>query len=301
MEQGDIMTVKIAGAPISWGVCEVPGWGHQMTPARVLEEMASMGLAATEFGPEGFLPDDPADKVALLATHNMVAVGGFVPIVLHDKDVDPLVHIEKERESFVAAGANVLVLAAATGIEGYDAPRPQLTDEQWAVMFENLTRISSYAAEQNITAVIHPHAGTMVETKADIERVLAGTDIPFCLDTGHFWIGGTDPVAFVAQHHDRIGHVHFKDVHLDVAQRVKDGELTYYQAVTQGLYAPLGDGDVDVRTIISDLVSNGYDGWFVLEQDNVITEEPASGDGPYAEARRSAEYLRRVAAEVVGA
>lgn len=293
-------TVKIAGAPISWGVCEVPGWGHQMTPARVLREMSHMGLAATEFGPDGFLPEDPAEKAALLATHNMVAVGGFVPIVLHDAAVDPLASIERELESFVAAGAQVLVLAAATGIEGYDAPRPQLDDGQWETMFSNLRRIRDYAAGKHITAVIHPHAGTMVETRDDIERVLAGTDVNFCLDTGHFWIGGTDPVEFVRMHHHRVGHVHFKDVHLEVAQRVKDGELTYYQAVTAGVYAPLGDGDVDVRAIISDLVSNGYDGWFVLEQDNVITAEPDEGTGPYADARRSADYLRTVAAEVVG-
>lgn len=293
-------TVKIAGAPISWGVCEVPGWGHQMSPSRVLKEMSQMGLAATEFGPEGFLPDDPAEKAALLASHNMVAVGGFVPIVLHNAGADPLPAIEKELESFIAAGATVLVLAAATGIEGYDAPRPTLDADQWSTMFSNLERIRDYAAAKNITAVIHPHAGTMVETLDDIERVLAGCDVGFCLDTGHFWIGGTDPVEFVRKHHDRVGHVHFKDVHLSVAQKVKDGELTYYQAVTAGVYAPLGDGDVDVRAIISDLVSNGYDGWFVLEQDNVITSEPAEGTGPYADAKRSAEYLRTVAAEVVG-
>jgi inosose dehydratase len=44
--------VRIAGAPISWGVCEVPGWGHQLDPDRVLAEMRDAGLAATEFGPD---------------------------------------------------------------------------------------------------------------------------------------------------------------------------------------------------------------------------------------------------------
>jgi inosose dehydratase len=292
--------VKIAGAPISWGVCEVPGWGHQMDPSRVLQEMAEMGLAATEFGPEGFLPEDPTAKAVLLKSHNMVAVGGFVPIVLHDEARDPLAQIQKELESYEAAGATVLVLAASTGIEGYDEPRPTLDAGQWATLFSNLDRIRDYAASKNVRAVVHPHVGTMIETKEDIDQVLQGSTIPFCLDTGHFWIGGTDPVAFVKEHHDRVGHVHFKDVHLSVAQKVKDQELTYYDAVTQGLYAPLGEGDVDVRSIISDLMSHGYDGWFVLEQDNVISEEPAPKAGPYDEARRSAAYLRSVAAEVVG-
>ncbi len=47
---------RIAGAPISWGVCEVPGWGYQLTPDRVLAEMRAAGLAATEFGPAASCP-----------------------------------------------------------------------------------------------------------------------------------------------------------------------------------------------------------------------------------------------------
>ncbi len=71
---------RIAGAPISWGVCEVPGWGYQLAPDRVLAEMAEVGLAATEWGPDGFLPADPR---AVLAEHHLAAIGGFVPVQLH--------------------------------------------------------------------------------------------------------------------------------------------------------------------------------------------------------------------------
>ena len=51
-------SIKIAGAPISWGVCEVPGWGYQLDRDRVLTEMRGAGLTATELGPDGFLPTD---------------------------------------------------------------------------------------------------------------------------------------------------------------------------------------------------------------------------------------------------
>ena len=290
-------TVRIAGAPISWGVCEVPGWGHQMGPDRVLTEMAALGLEAMEFGPLGFLPEDAEGRKATLAKHNMSAVGGFFPVVLHDPGFDPLPSIEKELEAYVAADAEVLVLAAETGLDGYDAPRPEMAEENWQTMATNLTRISDYASSKGITAVIHPHAGTMVETKADVDEVLARTSMPFCLDTGHMWIGGTDPVAFAKDHGDRVGHVHFKDVRLDIAQRVRDGELSYYDAVTEGLYTPLGQGDVDVKGITSTLISQGYTGWFVLEQDNVMRQEPDSGGGPMVDAKASVEFLRAVAAE----
>ncbi len=293
-------TIRIAGAPISWGVCEVPGWGHQMGPDRVLTEMAALGLEAMEFGPLGFLPEDAEGRKATLAKHNMSAVGGFFPVVLHDPGYDPLPSIKKELDAYVAADAEVLVLAAETGLDGYDAPRPEMAEDNWQTMADNLTRISDYAASRGITVVIHPHAGTMVETKADVDEVLTRTAIPFCLDTGHMWIGGTDPVAFAKDHGDRVGHVHFKDVRLDIAQRVRDGELSYYDAVTQGLYTPLGKGDVDVRAITTTLLSQGYTGWFVLEQDNVMNQEPEADGGPMVDAKDSVEFLRAVAAEAAG-
>jgi inosose dehydratase len=94
---------RVAGAPISWGVCEVPGWGHQLAPARVLAEMRDLGLAATEFGPDGFLPPAPDQAAALLAGHGLAAVGGFVPVVLHDPAQDPVPSVEQVLPFFTAA------------------------------------------------------------------------------------------------------------------------------------------------------------------------------------------------------
>lgn len=282
--------VRIAGAPISWGVCEVPGWGHQMNPDRVLTEMASLGLTATEFGPIGFLPEDPQARKDVLDRHRMTAVGGFVPVVLHDPAADPMPEIERELQAFVAAGAEVMVLAADNGQDDYDS-RPEMTEEGWHTLARNLERIRDAAAARGVRAVIHPHAGTMVETKDDVEEVLRRTTMDFCLDTGHMWIGGTDPVWFARTHGDRVGHVHFKDVDLSVAERVRDGDISYYEGVTQNLYTPLGAGDVDVRGIVDSLVAQGYEGWFVLEQDLVITAEPGDGQGPIADAKASVEFL----------
>ena len=290
--------VKIAGAPISWGVCEVPGWGHQMTPDRVLTEMAELGLGATEFGPLGFLPVEPADRAAALAKHGMEAVGGFFPIILYKDDFDPLPAVLTELESYSASGAKTLVLSADTGLDGYDTKRPELDAAGWATMFKNLERIKNAAAALGVTAVLHPHVGTMVETEADVLQILNGSTIKFCLDTGHMIIGGTDPVAFVAKHADRVAHSHLKDVNLEVASRVQSGEITYYEGILEGMYVPLGTGDVDVRSIVRGLLSAGYDGWFVLEQDNVINEEPAVGAGPFADAKASVEFIRAVAAEL---
>jgi len=292
------LKINIAGAPISWGVCEVPNWGHQMEPSRVLREMSELGLGATEFGPDGFLPMQPELKASILKEHNMTAVGGFVPVILHRADHDPVPAVKKELESYKAAGAKVLVLAANSGIDGYDAKLPVLSDADWQILFNNLNRLQQVAAEVGVKAVLHPHVGTMIETQDHVMRVVAGSTIPFCLDTGHMIIGGTDPVAFAQNHAERVAHSHLKDVDLSWAKKVQSNELSYYDAVVQGMYRPLGQGDVDIRTIVRSLIKSGYTGWFVLEQDNVITAEPEINQGPVADAKASVEFLRGVIAEL---
>lgn len=283
--------MKIAGAPISWGVCEVPDWGHQLTPERVLAEMRDVGLTATELGPEGFLPADPAALTRLLDGYGLRSVGVFVPVVLHTAH-DPADDLRAPLESVIASGADLVILAAATGIDGYDA-RPTLDDEQWATLLGNLDRLASLAAERGVLAVLHPHVGTMVETRAEVERVLAGTRINLCLDTGHLLIGGTDPVTLAREVPGRIAHAHLKDVDAALAASVQAGEITYTEAVRAGMYTPLGDGDVDVAGIVSALRANGFDGWFVLEQDTILDGEP-TGEGPVRDVRASMAYLRDV-------
>ncbi len=281
---------RIAGAPISWGVCEVPGWGHQLPAELVLSQMSEVGLAATELGPDGFLPRDPDDLAATLATHRLTAVGGFTPFVLHQAQLDPLVELERLLPSFVATAADVMVLSADSGSAGYDS-RPELDDAGWQRLLRNLDRVAARAGDHGIRAVLHPHVGTMVETGHDVQRVLEGSSISLCLDTGHLLIGGTDPAELAGQVPERIAHTHFKDVDLSRARQVQDGRLTYTEAVRDGLYRPLGSGDVDVAAIVKHLRGNDYEGWYTLEQDTILTEQPR-GEGPVADVRVSVEYLR---------
>jgi inosose dehydratase len=291
---------RVAGAPISWGVCEVPGWGWQYDPATVLSEMADVGLAATEFGPDGFLPDEPAAKADTLAGHGLQAVGQFVPVVLHDPAHDPLPEVEHAMEGLAAAGATTVVLAAATGHEGYDE-RPVLDDAGWSTLLANLDRLAGAAAGRGLVATLHPHVGTMVESGEETARVLAGSGIGLCLDTGHLLIGGGDPVAVAQQHPGRVAHVHLKDVRLDLARRVRSGEATYTEAVAAGMYVPLGEGDVDLAAIVTALEDHGYAGWYVLEQDTILAADPgADGEPPVEDVRTSLYWLLGLAAQRAG-
>jgi inosose dehydratase len=184
----------------------------------------------------------------------------------------------------------VLVLSAATGQDGYDT-RPDLDETGWTTLLTNLDRLAGLAAARGVRAVLHPHVGTMVERGPEVRRVLEGSVISLCLDTGHLLIGGTDPAELTRQAPDRIAHTHFKDVNDQIASQVRSGRLTYTEAVGRGMYRPLGSGDVDFAAIVGHLLSRDYGGWYVLEQDTILTEEPR-GEGPVADVRQSADYLR---------
>jgi inosose dehydratase len=275
---------RVAGAPISWGVCEVAGWGHQLSPERVLQEMRQLGLTATERGPAGFLSHE------LLSSYGLKAVAEFVPLVLHDPRVDPTEVLDTALDGLVAAGASVVVLAAATGADGYDA-RPVLDDAAWRHVAQSLDRFSARALDRGVTACLHPHVGTVVESADDIDRVLTTSGVPLCLDTGHALIGGADPVALARDAGDRIKHVHLKDVDPAWADRVRAGEVDYSAAVAAGMYRPLGQGGVDIAAIVGSLEATGYDGWYVLEQDTVLAGEP-EGRGPAADVEQCLAFLR---------
>ncbi|AGL14248.1 TIM barrel protein [Actinoplanes sp. N902-109] len=273
--------MRIAGAPISWGISEVPGWGHQLPVERVLSEMRDLGLTATEFGPAGFLPSDD-----LLSSYGLSAVGGFVPVVLHTGN--PTVDFDR----FVAAGADTVVLAAATGLDGYDA-RPAMDPDGWRALLTTVDRIAADARTKGLSAVLHPHVGTMIERADEVQRVLDGSAVALCLDTGHLLIGGTDPAELAERAGDRIAHVHAKDVDADLAAEVRTGRRTFTDAVRAGMFRPIGDGDVDFDRVAKALRRHGYAGWWVLEQDTILTGAE-SGARPAADVRRSIDRLRAI-------
>jgi inosose dehydratase len=291
--------LRLAGAPITWGVCEVPGWGCQLASERVLREVASLGLRAVELGPRGFLPDDPSGLARALARHDLRLAAGFVPVVLHciEHREAALEAVSVASAALAEAGAEVLILAAelGNGSAGYDRSA-ELSDAEWRTLVEGLDRARELAGRHGVSLTLHPHYGTAIERRPHVERVLAESDVALCLDTGHLVVGGADPVEIARAAGARVNHVHLKDVDAALAARVRGGELGYREAVARGLYRALGDGDVDVAGVARLLRAGSYGGWYVLEQDVVLESEPAEGEGPARAAARSVDYLTRIMA-----
>ncbi|MBF6296414.1 TIM barrel protein [Nocardia amamiensis] len=290
--------LRIAAAPISWGVCEVPGWGNVLDARTVLSEMAALGLSATELGPPGYLPRDPDHLRRLLETFGLTAVGGFLADVLHRDPQDAIARAEDTASLLAATGADVLVLAAATGLGGYDA-RPQLDDTEWRTLVDTAAAIRDIASAHGLRAVLHPHVGTHVEREPEVERFLADSDLDICLDTGHLLIGGTDPVRLARRHPERVGHIHLKDVRGALADQVRAGNLEYSEAVRRGLYVPLGAGDVDIAALVRCMQAAGYRGWYVLEQDAALRPTDSARQ-PSRDTERSLRHLADIALAAAG-
>lgn len=283
---------RVAGAPISWGVNEVSGWGYQMSAERVLGEAASLGLSAIEAGPKGFLPKDPAETSRLLDEHGLRLVGGFVPVVLHRADVreEELATVEQQAKLFAASGADILILAASTGQDGYEEI-VEIDGDSWSELFESLVSVEEIGAKHGLTVAMHPHFGTVIERPHHLRRFLEGCEMGLCLDTGHLMVGGDDPVEVAELAADRVRIVHLKDVDQGLAEQVAAGKLGYEEAVRQGVFRPLGDGDVETERVLDLLQRSGYRGWYVLEQDIMLDGEPEEGEGPVVDVRKSLTFV----------
>ena len=294
--------MKLANAPVSWGVSEATG-GRHPAPSVMLRELAATGYTGTELGPLGYLPPDPGRLREALDEHGLVLVGAFCPVTLHDpaRLAAGVAEADQVIALLAAAGATVLVLA-----EAGDAERKAVAgrvpadgsagfDERgWTAFSAAVETIARRAADRGLTTAFHPHAATYIETPLEVNELLKRTDpslVGLCLDTGHAVYGGGDPAAMARTHAARIRHVHLKDVRRDVLRRVVAGELDFSGAVEAEVFAPLGAGDADIGGTLRALRASGYEGWLVVEQDRVIGPD----DIPSAardDAARSMAYLQ---------
>ena len=297
------MAIQVATAPVSWGVMEIEGFKGQKSYGEVLDEMVQAGYAGTELGPYGFLPTDPRQLNSEMAKRGLSLLGAFVPL--------PLAHVERHEAAvqsamevarlLAQAGAPYLVLAdamdaARMAVAGsVDEERDGMGDLAWRAAAGLLTRIARAARALGLSPVFHHHCGTFIETPAEVERVLAMTDselLGLCLDTGHYFYGGGDPVECARVYGKRIRHLHLKDVRPLVLETVRRKRIPYLDAIRMGVFCELGEGGVNLNGVIQELNAAEFSGWAVFEQD---VDTSQSGCNPVESATRSRAYLQKTA------
>jgi inosose dehydratase len=289
---------RVGAAPISWGICEAPGWGMQLPVERVLSEAQELGITAFEQGALGWLPTEADAQRAMLGRFGMELLGGFVPLVLHDpaQSAAQLQSAAKIAADMAACGGTYFVTAVVGSVE--DWFRPEMDDTAWAEVFANLDRLEEICGDVGLEQVMHPHVDTVIETAEEFDRFLESSATKACFDTGHLTIGGADVVALATDWVDRIGVMHLKDVDGSVMARERSGELDLMAATQAGLFPPLGAGIVPIDKVISVVEDGGFDGWYVMETDVALTDgEPPAGEGPVVGVAQSLAYLRTLISE----
>ncbi|HET8814303.1 MAG TPA: TIM barrel protein, partial [Solirubrobacterales bacterium] len=250
--------MRIATAPGTWGVEPpasdpgVPRW------ERVLDEIAEAGFDGSELGPLGYLPAPPTLGRALRERGLSMPAGFVMEPLSIAEETERVARVAGETCSALSSvGAEILILIdglsperSATAGRASDARR--LSVRGWDQLIATCDAVAAIAAESGLRVAFHPHAGTNVEFRDEIDRLMDDLDalnVGLCLDTGHAIYAGIDPVALIAAHHRRLLHVHLKDVDAAVlAAAVRDGG-SFEQAVSAGVFTPLGEGSVDLEAV----------------------------------------------------
>ncbi len=293
--------IRLANAPVSWGIMEVEGWSPPVPYQRVLDEIAVAGYEATELGPYGYLPTDVARLREELARRSLALTSAFVPLKLKEPAgaEEQLAQVCAVGRLLAGCGAQFLVLADALWPEreacaGWaEAAGVALAAEEWKTVAANLRPITAAARDLGLRPVFHHHVGTYIETPAEVEILLnevPASELGLCLDTGHYCYSGGDSVEALRRYGRRVEYLHLKDVNRQAVEAARRERLGFLEGVRRGVFCELGRGMVDFRAFKRELDTLGYDGWAVVEQDVDATD--ASAPSPAASARASREFLR---------
>lgn len=284
-------------APDSWGVW-FPEDAHQVTWKQYLDDVANAGYVWTELGPQGFLPQDPAQLRDELDTRGLKACGGTVFAGLHKgrEALDKAIaDFSREARLLSAVGARYLVHLPEQYTDMHTGAATQAGDldaEQWSNLISGTNELGKVIFEQyGVELVFHPHADTHVDTQDRILAFLSDTDPRFvnlCLDTGHIAYYGGDSVELITKYPDRIGYLHLKQVDAALAARALAEDISFSAAVRMDVMVEPPAGVPDLAEVIRAAdASLPRPVFAVVEQDMY----PCPPDKPLPIARRTYTYL----------
>jgi inosose dehydratase len=302
------VSITVTTAPCCWGVDDVrnphlPDW------KRVLAEAAEAGYGGLELGPYGYMPLD-VDRVGTeLARHGLNIVAGTIfDDLVTPANREALLRQTREICAFVTALPKPPVAAG----QRYTAPyltvmdwghderdyaaghgdrAPRLSDAAWGGMLDTITAIARVARDAfGVRAVIHPHAGGYIEFADEIEGIVR--DVPadlagLCIDTGHAYYSGMDPLETLRRYWERVDYIHFKDIDGKKFQEVLGRRIRFFDACAEGVMCPIGRGIIDYPAIRAFLTEQRYGGFITVEQER----DPRNSVGSLGDVKASRDYL----------
>ncbi len=294
------MAIRLANAPVSWGIYEFEGLEQKYTYQRVLDEIVETGYEALELGPWGFLPTDPAVLRPDLEQRGLKLLSSYVPVNFSDPAALPAgeEHALKVGRLLAAMDAVAIVLADDNGTVPELVQRAgqrsdsYLSSAEWDTFAAGVNQVARRIYDETgLKVVFHHHCGGHVETPEETRNLMDRTDaalVGLCLDTGHWEYAGGNALEAVREYGERVRYLHLKDHDPNIRAMAHEEHMDYFAATAAGVFCELGQGSVDFPGIISEMGKLGYDGWAIVEQD-VLTNDL---DAPRESARRNREYLR---------
>ena len=305
------MSIRITGAPCSWGVDNVKN-PHLPKWERVLDEAAQAGYKGLELGPYGYLPLDLKVVGDALQQRGLFIVAGTIfDDLVAASNLDNLLRQTDEICALVSALPGVpqepgqhfptpYLTVMDWGHEerdcnaGHSDRAPRLAEADWERMMAHLKAIAGLAWNKyRVRAVIHPHAGGYIEFEDEIRRMAAAIPCAtagLCLDTGHLYYAGMDPLAFLREFAPRLDYIHFKDIDRKVFLEVMGERIAFFDGCAKGVMCPIGKGIIDYPGIRRLLTEIGYQGCITIEQER----DPRNAGGSLRDVAASLDYLTSI-------
>jgi len=289
--------VKLGIAPIGWTNDDMPELGAKNTFEQCISEMALAGFLGTEIGNK--YPRDVNILTQALRLRNLEVASAWFSAFLTTEPYEKTEKAFIEHRDFLhAMGAKVIVVSEqGHSVQGENtdvfARKPYFTEDEWHRLATGLNKLGACAQEKEMKLVYHHHMGTGVQTSEEIDQLMTMTDedLVFLLyDTGHLYLSGEDPLDILKRYLPRIKHVHLKDVRSDVAQKVKQEQLSFLDGVRRGVFTVPGDGAIDFKDIFNILGQSEYQGWMLVE-----AEQDPSKANPLKYALKARKYIKEVA------
>lgn len=289
------MTVRLGTNPIAWSNDDLRELGGATPLETCLSEAASAGYSGIELGHK--FPRQAAVLRPILDRHGLALVSGWYSSALLERDAEAeMIALRPHLDLLRGCGCEVLILAETSNAIHGDrtiplSRRPVLTDSAWDVFAPRLNGLAERVRSEGMTIAYHHHMGTVIQSEAEIDRLMASTadSLTLLLDTGHATFAGADPVGLARRYRGRISHVHCKDVRSAVMANVADRDSSFLDSVVDGVFTVPGDGGIDFAGVLAALP--GYHGWLVVEAE----QDPAKAH-PLTYARIGHENLSRYAA-----
>ncbi|MBU8595541.1 myo-inosose-2 dehydratase [Shouchella clausii] len=258
-------------APIGWRNDDIPEIGAENTLSHLLGDIVVARFEGTEAG--GFFPEPQILNKELQLRNLKVAGKWFSSYIIRDGIASAAQAFDTHCQFLQAIDAEMAIVSEQTySIQGLEAnifrDKPTFSKEEWKCLYEGLEELGAIAHSYGLTLAFHPHLGTGVQTKAEVDQLMAHTDpslVSLLYDTGHAYVSDGAFLPLLDDYMDRIKHVHFKDVRSEVTDACRRDGLSFQQAFLKGMFTVPGDGCIDFTKVYRRLIRGGYDGWIVVE------------------------------------